>query len=547
MSIVRASYNNSVIDGEGDAVSGAYIEVRQPGTTTKITETIYSDESGLDVLANPFQADAYGRYVMYLNKPKRVDLYIYSTGYISYTLPNVDITRTGESGASTLMVAANNALPSSKVKADYVCSGTADDVDIQAAIDELGSTGGTISLSEGTFNISTTLLMDSIVTLEGQGVGSTILYLSNGANCDVMRSRNFLTLTGTDSQLGERMVCVRNLMIDGNKANNTSGYGLRKYGYHWIVQNVVIKNCKQDGVWSEWGTYGGNPSGGSSMEDQWNNVKIHNCDGNGVDWRGPHDSIWHNVVIFYNTKSGMVLQDGVTFHGSPLTATDLHLWGNGATYPVLDLVSASLYAMNLEVSGANGVGGIGIKCGTGTYLFVERMLIYACTTGVDVLSNDHNINGEINTCTTGIKLGSGAVAVGGVKARLKMLGCTTFIDWANGGNQNMDLDIQAYVSGGETMIGTSTPALGNNSIRLQQSGAGTLYRFENSGAAANVTDGGTIAHGLGTTPAVVTVSPSVANEMVSVTGVDGTNITVAIKKHDGSAGTQQTIYWRAHV
>jgi len=72
---------------------------------------------------------------------------------------------------------------------------------------------------------------------------------------------------------------------------------------------------------------------------------------------------------------------------------------------------------------------------------------------------------------------------------------------------------------------------------------GTVY--ENKGATASVTDGGTIAHGLAGTPTVAVVSPSVASEMVSVTGLDGTNITVAIKQDDGTAGTSQTIYWRA--
>lgn len=71
---------------------------------------------------------------------------------------------------------------------------------------------------------------------------------------------------------------------------------------------------------------------------------------------------------------------------------------------------------------------------------------------------------------------------------------------------------------------------------------------EAEGAAASVSDGGTIPHGLGVAPAVATVSGSIANELVAVTGVDATNITVSIKKRgDGTAGTAQTIYWRATV
>lgn len=73
------------------------------------------------------------------------------------------------------------------------------------------------------------------------------------------------------------------------------------------------------------------------------------------------------------------------------------------------------------------------------------------------------------------------------------------------------------------------------------------YVTRNHGAAANIADGGTIAHGLAATPTRANVSASVSGEFASVTGLDGTNITVAIKKHDNTAGTTQTIYWEAEI
>jgi hypothetical protein len=75
----------------------------------------------------------------------------------------------------------------------------------------------------------------------------------------------------------------------------------------------------------------------------------------------------------------------------------------------------------------------------------------------------------------------------------------------------------------------------------------TGYVTENSGSAPTVADGGTIAHGCVKAPTKVTLTGSVAGEIVTVTSIDATNITVAIKKPDGSAGTTQTIYWRAEV
>jgi parallel beta-helix repeat protein len=69
---------------------------------------------------------------------------------------------------------------------------------------------------------------------------------------------------------------------------------------------------------------------------------------------------------------------------------------------------------------------------------------------------------------------------------------------------------------------------------------------ENWDTKATVADGGTIAHGLAHTPAFAVVVPSVSGEVISITTIDATNLTVAIKKiSDGSAGTTQTVYWYA--
>lgn len=74
-----------------------------------------------------------------------------------------------------------------------------------------------------------------------------------------------------------------------------------------------------------------------------------------------------------------------------------------------------------------------------------------------------------------------------------------------------------------------------------------LVTTMNGGTATAKTDGSTIAHGIGAAPTVVSVVGSVATEGVTVTSVDATNITIAIKKFtDGSAGTSQTVYWRAY-
>lgn len=83
---------------------------------------------------------------------------------------------------------------------------------------------------------------------------------------------------------------------------------------------------------------------------------------------------------------------------------------------------------------------------------------------------------------------------------------------------------------------------GGNSIAV---GAGTAVVRSSNAGATSVADGGTVAHGLATTPEWVRCTPSVAGEMVAVTAKGATTFTVAIKKHDGTAGTTQTVYWDA--
>ncbi len=71
-------------------------------------------------------------------------------------------------------------------------------------------------------------------------------------------------------------------------------------------------------------------------------------------------------------------------------------------------------------------------------------------------------------------------------------------------------------------------------------------RHQTRGATVAI-DGGTIAHGLPSTPIVVRATGSVAGEFVSVTAIGSSTFTVAIKTHAGAAGTSQTIYWQADL
>ncbi len=80
-------------------------------------------------------------------------------------------TRTG-----TAFVAASNSDERSRTEPDYLCDGTADDVEIQAAVDSLPSTGGMVILSEGTFTLSATVTRSNDnITIMGMGMGTRLV------------------------------------------------------------------------------------------------------------------------------------------------------------------------------------------------------------------------------------------------------------------------------------------------------------------------------------------------------------------------------------
>jgi hypothetical protein len=107
---------------------------------------------------------------------------------------------------------------------------------------------------------------------------------------------------------------------------------------------------------------------------------------------------------------------------------------------------------------------------------------------------------------------------------------------------------EAVTSGTLRSVNSGTSAvessivMNNTGVHL---GGGTGINKLNWGAASSITDGATIAHGLGSTPTAVLVLGSAAGEMLAVTAKSSTTFTVAIKKHDGSAGTSQSVYWIA--
>ena len=102
---------------------------------------------------------------------------------------------------------------------DYLCDGTADQVEINAAIQALPSGGGEIVILDGTYNITATIAMDKDnVTLSGNGNATVLRRM-----WDSSTREGVITIAATNGGC-----CVENIFIDGNKSVyiSFSSYGI---------------------------------------------------------------------------------------------------------------------------------------------------------------------------------------------------------------------------------------------------------------------------------------------------------------------------------
>jgi len=157
----------------------------------------------------------------------------------------------------TLVVAASDSSAKSKAGADDVCTGTDDDVKIQALIDALPASGGTVILMEGNFE-GKGLHIDNTdnVQIIGQGYATHYeLKVVTQAEADAYENA-IIQVESSD-------YCrIANIRLDGNKANQTAtaspGYSfylaIWLYGSnHTIIEDIWAEDNLSGGIYAEAG------------------------------------------------------------------------------------------------------------------------------------------------------------------------------------------------------------------------------------------------------------------------------------------------------
>lgn len=241
------------------------------------------------------------------------------------------------SDAPAAIIRAANVLKARLGSLVQICDGTADDVQIQAAIDAVSGTKWETVKLIGSFSISTALALESYLILDMTGAK-----LTAAANVHVMSAAST-----------KNHIIIRGGIIDGAKGSGYTKYGIDLTGttsetaYYVWVDGVEIQNCGDFGFSGTLATY------------VWlTNVKSHDNTNRGIFFNGG-GHIWVTDCSTYS--NGSVLGYG-TYFGSNLGAgksphdvhvTNLNSYSNGGVGLQFSDNDDSLTPYNFEVNGGN--------------------------------------------------------------------------------------------------------------------------------------------------------------------------------------------------
>jgi hypothetical protein len=225
---------------------------------------------------------------------------------------------------------------------------------IQAALDAAATAGGgTVRLTSNQTYLTTGLTIDTAVTLD---LGGSTIQLANSANASVLSTVNYASLIGTDSTSGPRDFTIRNGYLDGNKSNQTATDKpvLAIYGRRYTLKDVTVRNGKGTGIRSEWSTTSPfqTPNG---FESFLVDFTIHSCDGDGLDFSGPHDTFFSTFFVIkcgLATTAVPIRFGDSSGRANGSNAQQFHVYGgNGYNYGLL-ANTAGMRFSNFVVEGA---------------------------------------------------------------------------------------------------------------------------------------------------------------------------------------------------
>ncbi|MCI8404687.1 MAG: hypothetical protein HFE49_07265 [Clostridia bacterium] len=171
--------------------------------------------------------------------------------YLSGVSKNIQNQLNSKKRAVTLAIGAS-ASGHTAADVDYLCDGTDDQEQINAAIAAISDAGGKIILLEGTYNISDSInITKENVSIEGMGVEATTLQTNSFTGNIIRASQPYFTLKNVrvTSTMIEPTGIGINFLNNGSHGliDNVEVYGLetgvRASGYNIIINKVRADFC----------------------------------------------------------------------------------------------------------------------------------------------------------------------------------------------------------------------------------------------------------------------------------------------------------------
>ncbi len=385
---------------------------------------------------------------------------------------------------------------------------------IQGAINVL-TNGGKIFIKAGLYDINSSIFLNPNKSLD-----SASITIEGEFNATILRQNSNINLFYTYYPNNVSNKTIKNLFLLG-QAGTYTGMGIYcQKGKGWLIDNVTLASFGDRSIHLRYTDY-------SII----NNVTIKD---------GSHRGIQLSANLT-NPSNGNIISNCRIFNQT------LSNWDTSTSSGDGIVLAEGVY--NTRMSNCYVVGNAGygfyIESGNPTIGPVNtNNVLISCVSssnnqGIEVdYSNEVSIIGCSikNNNTHGIRIQSGSNYI-------KILGCTI--------EDNSGYGISR--KSGNTWIITNNLIKNNTLGQIQGYDSTSIiennigYITKNSSAATSVADGGIISHSLSSTPTKARLTGTVAGEFATITRLNTTSITVAIKKPDGSSGTPQTIYWEAEI
>lgn len=409
--------------------------------------------------------------------------------------------------------------------------------DINTGLAAVGTYGrGALKFTGGTFNV-TQLLVPGATKVSGMGVKTMVQPYS--------ASTSLFKITGDNSFISDLQV----------KQNSTFGaIGIELAASFCDVANIYsanlpigIKNTSGQAqsitrpiiIGSDFGIFSGDDFRNSTIN------RPHIQGGTGV-WIQKSATQCEGLMINTPTILPSVTADANSGHGIVLASSCLEIQIIGGIIDNID-------KYGLYIVGAAGGGNYEHIKVIGTWFGCDGAVtgsrgIYATGGARFVTLQDITVTGAQSTGAEFNKLSVAA------PNNIKILGGSFF---GNARDLAFTECVQSQVTGATLASAVSivedaatSIVYRDNNITNAPASPSALSKYRdnigyvtNNSGATGISDGGTIAHGLSVTPTSALATATIAGEFASVTALGATTITVAIKKHDGTAGTAQSISW----